>query len=724
MNYHTKARARVDGADNAVTTFGEARRAFIDAGIDARDLLPVIPPGARISSKSEVVGGKTPGQYDPTADNWRGLRGSHFTKGLSDDTLRDCSSSPTGNVGVRGAAFPAIDSDVRSHEARRLVGRVTGEVQGFDGPEFAIRRRGKSPRELYAFRPHGTVRSRPGAVKFALPGDKAGVEPHVVEIIGAGKHWVAAGVHPSGEAYGWDPDADFVMLVRDRRLIELGEADVDRILDELLKAIEAAGGAVLSVAAGKGASGNGGELRNFRRAEPVMVPEAVFRGLDRLPNTEANFPTRESLVGVLGAVRAALGSEAEANEDRVREWAVDSSEGWCREEEDFETVWRSLDAGVRAGPDSLYRMLHSAGALDAADDFPDDEIAADAEAENVKWEASTAAKKVRLLGKVAKGWRFKTVNMRTDDTNARVRIATDVESEEVASQWWDMKTTDALARVILPQVQKIDGWKAGVVGLWQFLTDLKIAHPDCFYTDECFHPLFDIAEMVPEDDAQGNRKYKVNVRPLPEAQKLARRMPVGSGINHPDTDLVLKFIGMVFGRDDSTGEESVELRYELDTLAFMLQSGKRPGNMLVLQGDSGTGKSAYSSLLSLIFDGAKAKNLIPGSSLVDENAARFAWGPLRHSRILQLQELPATKSKVAAGLFDSKVKTIVDASEAGDFVSVELKNKDAITVENHARIIVTTNFEGTVDIGEQDRRIFLHGQSCDPRQSTGYRLVG
>lgn len=705
MNFHAKStRAHGDA-----TTFGGAAKPFLDAGINARDLLPLIPPRARMSPDSTVPPaniGKVPGRYNAASDDWRGLTGRHFSDGLSDDVAHAARDWPTGNVGIRGAAFPAIDSDVASDDARRLVDRVIVEFQGFVGPQFAVRTRGTSPRVLYAFAPDGApLRPRPAAVRFTLPGDKAGVE-HVVEVIGAGKHWVASGSHPGGDRYGWQGHADFAALVAASDLLRLTEADVNRILDAVADAVERDGGTVLSRGAAKAAGGGSGKLRDFSHNEPAMPVDAILRGLDRFPNTEAAFPSRESLVSVLSAVRAALGCEAEANEDRVRGWAVDSSDGWC-DDAYFGGVWRSLDAGVRAGPDSLYQMLHRAGAVPAADDFPDDDgVGANAIAANAKWEAEGRNNRRRLLQAVAIRWRFKTVNMRTDDTNARVRPARKIDGEELASHWWDGKTTDVEARAIMPEIQKNKGWEAGPQGMWQFLTDLQIAHPNAFYCDECHHPLYDIGHMIPENDAQGNTRYKINMRPLPEAQRIARRLPVGSGDTHPDTLTVLDFVGRIFGRDRD-GNETVELKYELDTSAYMLQTGRRPGNMLILQGDSATGKSTYSSMLSLLFDGENAGNMIPGTSLADESAARFAWAPLEGARILQIQELPATKSRNATALLDSKIKIIVDATKAGDRVAIELKGKDSRDVENHARIVVTTNFEGTVDIGEQDRRIFL-----------------
>ena len=60
------------------------------------------------------------------------------------------------------------------------------------------------------------------------------------------------------------------------------------------------------------------------------------------------------------------------------------------------------------------------------------------------------------------------------------------------------------------------------------------------------------------------------------------------------TFALLQFVQCIFGK---------YTRYELDTLAYMVQTGKRPAHMLFLVGDQGTGKSLYAQMLTVMFDG-------------------------------------------------------------------------------------------------------------------------
>lgn len=67
-------------------TFGQATSPLIERGFPAADLLPIIPPGAKIVSGSAVDGkqvGKIPGRYNFHTGEWCGLTGAWPTMGIS-----------------------------------------------------------------------------------------------------------------------------------------------------------------------------------------------------------------------------------------------------------------------------------------------------------------------------------------------------------------------------------------------------------------------------------------------------------------------------------------------------------------------------------------------------------------------------------------------------------------------------------------------------------------
>ena len=697
MNFH----ARSTRAHGEAPTFGTVLKPFSDAGIDARDLLPLIPPRARMSSDSNVPPaniGKVPGRYSAGSDDWRGLTGRHFSDGLSDDVARAARDWPTANVGVRGAAFHAIDSDVRSHDARRLVDRVIVEFQGWDRAGFAVRTRGNSPRTLYAFAPEAEpIRSRPRAIEFTLPDDKAGAEPHMVEVIGAGKHWVAAGEHPGGDRYGWQSDADFAALVGAGDLLRLTEADVDRILDAVADAVERDSGTVLSRGATKAAGGGSGELRDFSRDEPAMPVDAILRGLDRFPNTRANVPDHDGergFVAVLSAIRAALGCEADAREDKVRRWATAHEDDTGADDAYFDRVWGSLDAGVRAGPDSLDRWFRRAGVfVSAGADFPDDAHELNAEIRRRIGDAK--AEQVRLLREIAQKLIFSPVDTSAGEAFPQVRARGKIDGQEKGRDWWAGKSLLS-DEPVLKELHEIFG--GDDIGFWRFFRALNAAHPTCIFRALVKNPLVDIGEMVECMDKQGNSYYELNTLALPAVQKMGAALPKGSCSpkNNADVALILKFM-------EATFCEFVD--FELDTIAFMAQKKKRVGNGLILHGDPGVGKSAYCEILSGLFNSPGEANYIPGNILKADDRA-FAMTALEGARILELREIPSKWTASAKAGFESLYKQVIDSSVAGDTVKIEAKGKDARAVPNYARLVATTNNMDAFEISAQDRRLF------------------
>ena len=251
-----------------------------------------------------------------------------------------------------------------------------------------------------------------------------------------------------------------------------------------------------------------------------------------------------------------------------------------------------------------------------------------------------------------------------------------------------------------------DVFGADEAGFWRFFRALNIAHPNALFTAEVQHPLHDIGEMVPETDKQGNITYQLNTRPLPTAQKIGAALPKGSGDPKRNADVAkfIEFIRMVFGPHAD---------YELDCLAHMAQTGLRPGNMLFLMGDGHTGKTMYADGLSLMFDGAC--HTIPGNVLKD--SFKFALLPLEGARIGQVIELPASLGPDTRAALDSLVKIVVDPSKVASTIAIEGKGTNIREVPNYVRLVVTSNFQSGLHIGEQDRRVFYIVNGINLRNS-------
>lgn len=341
-------------------TFGEAIAPLLLAGYPVSDLLPIIPPGARLDPQSRVAPsncGKIPGRYAQGRDletgqgTWGGLRG--WENGLPEKDQKSARDWPTGNVGIRAEQFPGIDVDVNSEDARELVMGIVESVLSASGP---VRTRAGAPRCLLPFRlagePFGKLR-----LTFA---DSNGTE-HAVEILARGQQYVIAGRHPTGADYEWNngglakcPPANLPSMTKD---------DADAFISHLGDEIAARGWKVTANLSGT--HSGSGERVPLNNIEPPHSPEMAIAALKRMRNTEKNFPNRDDLVRVTAELKAALGPHAENHRADYLAWAEDGDFPDC----DFESIWDSISE-VRKDPLALYRRAHSHGFVgDAVIDF-------------------------------------------------------------------------------------------------------------------------------------------------------------------------------------------------------------------------------------------------------------------------------------------------------------------------------------------------------------------
>jgi hypothetical protein len=347
------------------TTFGRAAAGFVAKGFPRADLLPIVPPCAKISPLSKQLTpdllGKVPGRYLGDGE-WVGLRApkghpSMLVEGLDPATIAAAPEWPTGNVGLRASAFPAIDIDTKTQEAHDLAERVVRCVLGgrADGP---VRFRADAARSLRPFR------LAPGAEPFKKRRiewtDKDGVK-HALEVLARGQQYVVAGVHPEGARYEWRDDK---MPVADKLPVMTAE-DADVLTQAIADDVTAAGG---TVTVSESSTGGAGEAIDTRNADPTMPIAAALEALRAIPNTPEALPTRDQFVAVLASFKAATGRNADALYPDVLQWAT--TEGWA-DEEYTAKVWDSLTTS-RVPADHLRGLARKHGwEGGAAVDFAD-----------------------------------------------------------------------------------------------------------------------------------------------------------------------------------------------------------------------------------------------------------------------------------------------------------------------------------------------------------------
>lgn len=342
--------------------FAKAALPFIQrAAFSQNDLLPIIPPGAKLLAKSAVdpkSAGKIPGRYNPRTQEWSGLTGAWPTMGVSASFSAQASAWPTDNVGLRAENWPGLDIDVASDEARELVETLAGLYLGH-GP---VRVRAGAPRALIVFKKAGDEPIRKMRLVFK---DQAGAE-HAVELLAHGQQYLIAGVHPSGARYEWREGADLATWGAGS-LTKITAEDARNFFDALHSDVVARGWTVVrDIRLRPSAGGIGFPVKDL---EPIVAKETALAALKAIPNTEDVLPMREDLVGLLAAFKAAVGKDSDKCTNAVREWAA--AFDWA-DEGYVDGVWHSL-THVRVGPERLFGLAHKFGFVgDAQEDFKDD----------------------------------------------------------------------------------------------------------------------------------------------------------------------------------------------------------------------------------------------------------------------------------------------------------------------------------------------------------------
>lgn len=681
----------------STNAFKHAVAPFVNAGIPQKALLPIAPVDADISKNASLtpeVLGKAPGRYIPHIKRWAGLQGSIITAGVSKDDAEKFASWPTRNVGLIGRAFPAIDSDVTSEAGRKFVEKVIASV--FGDERFAERVRGRGPRRLYAFRCRKpgdmdtVVRTRHVAFKL-----KDGSE-HKVDILGYGSQYLIAGTHPSGDEYEWFDDASLADAEVVKELPYVVNDDMDQFLTSLELMLTKAGGEII-----RKTGGFAGEEYDTTTLEPVYDPEVVLDTMSALTNDEATFGDREEFVSFLSALRAALGSAAcEPDiEDEIREWATLDDE-WC-DEAYFDKIWFSVRR-VRVSRNLLDMVFKRHGVKGLAKAvFKDDAKELNKTLRKDKKNRSDAVND--LFQEVSKRYRFGAANKIQKRSQPTMRYAANVDIEWDTMDWWAMETVESDRGLINDLRNSNPEYNSSKVGLSNFLRDLRKTHPDVFFDEEIRHPSFDKGYIYKELQPDGkNYKRYLNVRAVSAAIREAAKPENNPARAKKDVDCWLDFGKKIFGD---------YFDYELDTLAFMAQTGDRPGALLFLVGEPGVGKSTWIQFQSALFDGfgAHINNMIDGSKLLNEGSRRFILAGLEGNRITIVREMPDGKglSPKDMATVTSIMKQVVDPGREGDFVTIEKKGENMKTVRNYTRIVISSNHSNAIHVDENDRRVFF-----------------
>lgn len=248
------------------------------------DLVSIIPPDARLSPNSKIRAqdrGKVPGKKYSTG--W----GGYDWRKAPPVEQEDADSWPNGaGVGLKTDRFPAVDIDILDAELAQEIADIAVLYLG-DAPL----RIGREPKQLLLYRTDASF----GRMRLWI-GDS-----HLVEVLGDGQQFVAAGEHPlTGKPYHWPNGLT-------------AAADLSTITRE---DVEAFFGAVEALAKARGweshREGTGASTLDRTAVDQEALAgdaEAIAEAVALIPNTNDLFPGRDDYLKMGYAIKGALGDE-------------------------------------------------------------------------------------------------------------------------------------------------------------------------------------------------------------------------------------------------------------------------------------------------------------------------------------------------------------------------------------------------------------------------------
>lgn len=153
-------------------------------------------------------------------------------------------------------------------------------------------------------------------------------------------------------------------------------------------------------------------------------------------------------------------------------------------------------------------------------------------------------------------------------------------------------------------------------------------------------------------------------------------------------DLLLRHI-----EDNICGGNQEHYAWVIDWLADMVQKPwRKPGTAIVLRGKMGIGKGSFAYHIGKLF-GIHYMPIIQGGQIT----GRFN-SHMSDKVFVFIDESGWSQDKNGAGI----LRALITEPE----VTIEMKNKDALTMDNYTRFVIAANNEWVVPVGMHDERRF------------------
>jgi hypothetical protein len=318
----------------------------------ADELIPIIPPGAKLDEKSGVnpsQAGKIPGEFKVGPATWVGMH--HWTSRAFDAShIRQWDRWPNANKGLKTGTLLAVDldcSDPATAEVRKLSGQELGHT--------IIRGREYSERELLVYRlKAGEIPPHKGRIAFMAEGDPT---EHAVEFLGQGGQFVCEGIHPKGGAYVWRGGHDPITAGRDK-IPEITAEQWAQFQEKARALLEMMGYKIVSASL---LSGGGSRKPIPHDAHLADDKAELVKALAFFPNDKDGEQDHGSCVQIIAAFKAGVGGDPEY-EAAARDWYLRFS---GNDADGFNVIWNSITDST-IGADWLYANAreHGYGGVD------------------------------------------------------------------------------------------------------------------------------------------------------------------------------------------------------------------------------------------------------------------------------------------------------------------------------------------------------------------------
>jgi hypothetical protein len=649
--------------------FADATKSFINlAGLPAKDLLPLIPPGAEIAEESNVQDfqiGKIPGRYG--GGKWYGLTGQWPTFGLSERDQNFAANWPTHNVGLRAAEWPGIDIDVNSKEVLQIVERLIDTMLG----AAPVRERGNAPRALYVFRREGDAPIRKTRLQFL---DDKNIQ-HLVEVLGYGQQYVINGMHPSGVAYEWRPKRDLITY-KSSALTPVTAEKIADFMAVLEQDIIDRGWKIVSSMKPRYGAGSEGHGFLVSALEPIASKELVLKALYTLRNDVDQFPTREKFLSLTSSFKHALGKDAEAAYPEFVNWATNC--GWA-DDDYVQKVWDSLPT-TRTSPDHLFGLARRRGFRgDAVLDFAGMET------------SSEAGQRAEATMDEAK--------LQQREEAARIKAIADKVFYWAEEGSWVVRGTGAIlshaAFNNFPGLG-LEIAPAGSSGVKTAANIILNTKPSIVRCVSGVTYLAGKPEMVEwETDGRKGTFYN-RWHPIHHA--------LPDSVTEADVHQWLTHVNLVISNDS-------ERELFLDYLAFLVQQrGRKVRYAPIIIGKQGTGKDMMLKPLVWFF----AHN----ATEVSPEKLQATFNEFLERELVVVNEMMRFDKTETY----NAIKTLISGSTT-DTIMVERKFKNPYAVPNNVNFIFLSNHVDAVRLEEDDRRFFVITSDMEKQNDDYYEAL-